>query len=336
MRGGSRRRSARPRPGGWREGALLKALLPALLCLAPVSARAQSLDSLTLHWTAPVDPPGGAVSLYDARFSTFTITAANFAACSPIPAPVPAAPGMPDSLRVRGLVHGQAYWFAIRSRDAAGNWSDLSNVARWGGGLDTAPPAAPAGLSASVTSDGKVVQLEWQANTEPDLRGYFVYRAADPSGPWTRLEDTPLTVAGYTDRQLPAGSSRLWYALGAVDVTGNESARSAAVVAVLGTPLAGWPAAWKLLAPYPNPAPAGTAMRLNIEVPIGADAGRLEIVDAASQIVRRFDVHAGTAGLAVIEWDGSNDRGARCAPGVYRACLIAGDVRQFVRIARVP
>ncbi len=335
MTGGRRRRSARPRPGGAREGALLWALLFALLLLAPVLARAQALDSLSLHWTAPVDPPDGAVSSYAVRYSATLITAANFALCDSVAAPAPAAPGTTQRVVVRGLVHGQPYWFAIRSCDAAGNWSDLSNVVRWDG-LDSSPPAAPGSPAASVIDQNKAVQVAWLANTEPDLRGYFLYRATAADGPWTRLDDQPLLATSYVDRALPASAGRLWYAISAVDMSGNESARSASVAIVFSSPLASGRASWQLLAPYPNPARADAVMHLGVEVPIGAEAARLEIVDAANQVVRRLDVHAGVGGIALLHWDGTNERGARCAPGVYRACLVAGDVRQFVRIARTP
>ena len=335
MTGGRRRRSARPRPGGAREGALLWALLFALLLLAPVIARAQALDSLSLHWTAPVDPPDGAVASYAVRYSTAPITAANFALCDSVSAPAPAAPGTRQGVVVRGLVHGRPYWFAIRSCDAAGNWSDLSNVVRWDG-LDASPPAAPGSPAASVIDGNKAVQVAWLANTEPDLRGYFVYRATAIDGPWTKLDDQPLVATSYVDRALPANAGRLWYALSAVDMSGTESARSAVVPVIFSSPLASGRSAWRLLAPSPNPARGDAAMHLGVEVPLGAEAARLEIVDAANQVVRRFDVHAGVGGIALVQWDGTNDRGVHCAPGVYRACLVAGDTREFVRLARAP
>lgn len=40
---------------------------------------------------------------------------------------------------------------------------------------DTTPPAAPAGLTASLVSDSSVI-LTWQTNTETDLAGYKIYR----------------------------------------------------------------------------------------------------------------------------------------------------------------
>jgi hypothetical protein len=50
-------------------------------------------------------------------------------AASSIPSQVPKAGGQKETLRASGLVPNTMYWFAVRARDAAGNLSDLSNVA---------------------------------------------------------------------------------------------------------------------------------------------------------------------------------------------------------------
>jgi flagellar hook assembly protein FlgD len=77
-------------------------------------------------------------------------------------------------------------------------------------------------------------------------------------------------------------------------------------------------------------------MHLPVDVPASSGEARLEILDAANRLVRRFDLLAGAMRQSRVDWDGTNDHGAHCAPGVYRACLVAGDTRQTVRIARVP
>ena len=90
--------------------------------------------------------------------------------------------------------------------------------------VDTFPPAAPVGLNA-VPGIGSI-ELVWDRNTEPDLRGYRVYRAAD-SGQFERileLTDTP----AYSDRQIETGK-KYQYAVSAIDQTGNESPRSAPI-----------------------------------------------------------------------------------------------------------
>ncbi|GMU96789.1 S8 family serine peptidase [Ignavibacterium album] len=86
-------------------------------------------NSLRLTWTAPLDTSMGGVTQYDVRWSLSPITdTTSFYAASPLTYPgVPGAPGTPQELIVSGLNFNTTYYFAIRSRDAWGNWSDVSN-----------------------------------------------------------------------------------------------------------------------------------------------------------------------------------------------------------------
>ena len=87
---------------------------------------------------------------------------------------------------------------------------------------DVTPPAAPRGLF-SVTGDGQAT-LRWLANTESDLQGYRVYESPCSSGP-----DCPFDRIGATTTNqfvasgLANGVTR-FFAVAAVDRSGNESA----------------------------------------------------------------------------------------------------------------
>ena len=318
-----------------KEGVLLILLLGVLLVLAPALARAQAPDSLVLTWTAPSDPGVGAVSRYDMRVATTLITEVSFAGASELPAPTPGAPGTLERNVVRGLAAGHSYWFAIRSVDASNNWSLISNAVRWDYTLDSAPPAAPTGVADEAPAEGSV-SLHWAPGTEPDLAGYHVWRAVDPAASWSNIGAGLVSDTTFVDTHLPAGFSKLWYAVSAVDFTGNESARSAALAVVLISGSAARAPDWRLAAAYPNPAHTGEVMHLPVQVPAAAGDARLEIVDAANQVVRRFPLYPGATSTTRVDWDGTNEHGAPCAPGVYRAWLVTGGARQFVRIARVP
>jgi flagellar hook assembly protein FlgD len=50
----------------------------------------------------------------------------------------------------------------------------------------------------------------------------------------------------------------------------------------------------------------------------------IEIQDAAGQHVRTLRVTGATPGAHALTWDGRNDGGRTCAPGVYRVWLRAG------------
>ncbi len=108
-------------------------------------------NSITVEWTAPGDDGVlGIASLYDLRWSTAPITTSNFGSATPVqPQPVPATPGTPQTYSVAGLAEATTYYFAIRTRDDGGNWSDISPSASGATLADTVPPSAIQDLSAS-------------------------------------------------------------------------------------------------------------------------------------------------------------------------------------------
>ena len=94
---------------------------------------------------------------------------------------------------------------------------------------DIFPPAVPTGLAAiAVQLDGTPpeIDLSWEPDTEPDLAGYYVYRAIDhdgtSSGNLARLTQKPVQAISYRDLQVAAGA-HYRYAVTAVDRSGNES-----------------------------------------------------------------------------------------------------------------
>jgi hypothetical protein len=91
---------------------------------------------------------------------------------------------------------------------------------------DVFPPAVPSGLT--VVSGIGTIELAWDRDTDSDLKGYRVYRAAG-SGEFQRVAE--VEVPAYSDREIESGK-RYRYAISAVDQSGNESARSAAADAV--------------------------------------------------------------------------------------------------------
>lgn len=86
---------------------------------------------------------------------------------------------------------------------------------------DRFPPAVPAGLTAVASIQS--IELAWERNTEPDLAGYRVYRAA-PDGNFERMIDA-LSTPSYSDRKIESGK-RYRYAVSSVDKLGNESQMS--------------------------------------------------------------------------------------------------------------
>ena len=86
------------------------------------------------------------------------------------------------------------------------------------------PPAPPTGLTAGA-GDGSVT-LGWDANGEPDLDGYNVYRGTAAGGPYTQLNASLVTATSYGDTGLQNGTT-YYYVVSAVNTSAQESAPSA-------------------------------------------------------------------------------------------------------------
>ncbi|MDH7500282.1 MAG: hypothetical protein QHH30_07830, partial [candidate division NC10 bacterium] len=71
------------------------------------------------------------------------------------------------------------------------------------------------------------VRLAWDANPEPDLLGYFVYRSLYPAVGYIRLNASPLPLITFIDKTV-SPSTTYYYAVSAVDSSPrqNESALS--------------------------------------------------------------------------------------------------------------
>jgi len=87
--------------------------------------------SVTLSWTAPGDDGNvGTASAYEMRYHTDSLFLVNnFSQAVAVPnMPVPLVAGTRQSVTVNGLPSDTKIYFAIKTRDDAFNWSDLSNV----------------------------------------------------------------------------------------------------------------------------------------------------------------------------------------------------------------
>jgi hypothetical protein len=95
---------------------------------------------------------------------------------------------------------------------------------------DVFPPAIPTGLQAAFSGPGQLpfVDLIWAPNTDLDLAGYNVYRHEPGTAP-VRLNSELVKTPAYRDTAVVPGKTYI-YSVSAVDLRGNESARSAEAV----------------------------------------------------------------------------------------------------------
>jgi hypothetical protein len=91
---------------------------------------------------------------------------------------------------------------------------------------DVFPPAVPSGLQAVFSGPGQqpFIDLIWAPDTDADLAGYNVYRREE-GGPPVKLNSELVKTPAYRDATVTPGKHYL-YSVTAVDLRGNESARS--------------------------------------------------------------------------------------------------------------
>ena len=123
-----------------------------------------STSSATLTWTAPGDDGStGTASVYDIRYSTSTITEANWNTTIQVNGePEPQVAGSLESFVVPDLEPALTYYFAIKVADEVPNWSNLSNVASITTDPEEDAPAAVADLQIIDLTD-TTVTLIWTA-----------------------------------------------------------------------------------------------------------------------------------------------------------------------------
>jgi hypothetical protein len=188
---------------------------------------------VALEWTAPGDDGNsGTAASYDLRWSSSAITTSNFGSATAIAAPAPKSAGTGEALSLLGFPRESLVHFALKSKDEAGNVSELSNVAQV-----ATPGMAPApvqGLTASNPT-GSSVDLSWQPSGDDGNTG----NAASYD---LRYSTSPITDANFAaaaslirpaTNPKPAletyklvgllGQTTYYFAIKALDEVGNAS-----------------------------------------------------------------------------------------------------------------
>jgi len=133
--------------------------------------------SISLIWTAPGDDGmEGTAEAYDLRYAQDDITEESFdgaTAVSQPPTPAPAGRG--EAFTVTGLTEATTYFFALRARDEAGNWSALSNTVslstRGGAPADDQTAPAPVTDLAAGSPAPNSLTLTWTATGDDGSSG---------------------------------------------------------------------------------------------------------------------------------------------------------------------
>ena len=145
-----------------------------------------AFQEIHLRWTAPGDDGMTGVAVeYDIRHYWEPINDTNWDMASQVVGePSPGIAGTIQSLRVEASSSGSVYYFALRTKDNAGNWSDLSNVPStlsqchpgcW-------RPGTPADFEAYYLSD-QSLKFHWGRDPGDPL-GFEIRRSLSPIDDW--------------------------------------------------------------------------------------------------------------------------------------------------------
>lgn len=138
-----------------------------------LSVTGTGATSANLAWSAPVDDSGAAA--YDLRWAPEPVTLVNWDSATPLTGlPAPKGANQPETFIATGLPPGSTCYFGLRSTDAAGNVSSLSNSPKAVLQVSFDPGSTAPG--ASVAFEGVVT----------DIRGTYADRVCvqSPDAPW--------------------------------------------------------------------------------------------------------------------------------------------------------
>ncbi|HYH01109.1 MAG TPA: choice-of-anchor D domain-containing protein [Terriglobales bacterium] len=131
------------------------------------------------------------------------------------------------------IAAGQSLTFAVRfAPTAAGTVNGGLSVVSNGSNSPLTIPLSGSGTSVTTAHSATV---SWVASTSTNVVGYYVYRATQSGGPYTKLNSTAVTGTRYTDSNVVAGTT-YYYVVTAVNSSGTQSAYSTQVAGTIPTP----------------------------------------------------------------------------------------------------
>ena len=206
-------------------------------CLGTLSFAFTSMQNGAPDGLALVDGTGAVVEFlsYEGQFTATSGPAASITSVDIGVAETGSTP-IGFSLQRGGTGSGPAdFFWQTAQADTPGFVNSGQTLSGGCGGGGPTPPAPPTGLSASA-GDG-TIDLNWSANSEPDIAGYNVSRSTTSGGAYTQLNGTLLTGTFYNDVSVSNGTT-YYYVVTAVNTSSQSSAPSAEASA---TPADGTP-----------------------------------------------------------------------------------------------
>jgi O-glycosyl hydrolase/fibronectin type 3 domain-containing protein len=116
-----------------------------------------------------------------------------------------------------GLPELTPFYYVISAVNSVGQSADSAQA---GAMTQSAPPAAPSGLTA--TPGNGLVTLDWEANAESDLAGYNIYRSETSGSGYAQINESLLNSPGFVDDNV-TNYTTYYYVVTAVDTYAYES-----------------------------------------------------------------------------------------------------------------
>jgi len=170
----------------------------------------------------------------------------------------------------------------------------------------------------AVLSDTGTPLVRWTVGSLAGLTGFNVYRAIDEEGPFQLVNETVLAPEspGSFEDTTTWPQTTFWYEVRAVFANGTEDI-------VYGSPAevrTGGRLALRLFPLRPNPTSGSTSV--SFDIPDHSGSVSLVIYNVRGQRVRTVVDGPVERGRHERSWNGSDDRGAPVASGVYFARLL--------------
>jgi fibronectin type 3 domain-containing protein len=197
------------------------------LSLPPTDLKAtQREKEIELNWSPPPANESGTTPANVAAYNLYRRVGESVVKLNAEPL---AQPRFID----RNFAYGTNYQYTVRSLSLLPGSASLNAAIESNESVplphtpkDTFPPVAPGPVT--IASIGGIVSLFWPLNQETDIAGYNLYRAEQENTPpekWVKLNPQLHRTASFRDDRVQVGK-QYFYQITAVDIYGNESARS--------------------------------------------------------------------------------------------------------------
>ncbi|MGL5020041.1 MAG: FG-GAP-like repeat-containing protein [Luteolibacter sp.] len=178
-----------------------------------------------------------------------------------------------------GSFPGFAAGLTLAAADLEGDGDlDLIGGLANGGVIALRDPSVgrPTGLVAKPGADS--IQLDWDANWQSRIRGYFIYRASAAAGPWAKLISNYVPLPSYLDTSVDPAAMNYYYVSGVsyFFLPGNSEPR---IVESLPSDLAITQAGKVILSVRPVNGKSGQRVKINlsIENAVGVSGSGLQV-----------------------------------------------------------